>query len=31
VLFDGPAGTRTFILGHGSLALIDHGESPSPD
>jgi DNA helicase-2/ATP-dependent DNA helicase PcrA len=31
VLFDGPAGTRTFILGHGSLAPIAPGADLPPD
>jgi DNA helicase-2/ATP-dependent DNA helicase PcrA len=30
VIFDGPAGTRKFILGHGSLAPVGETPSPSP-
>jgi DNA helicase-2/ATP-dependent DNA helicase PcrA len=30
VIFDGPAGTRKFILGHGSLAPVAETPSPSP-
>jgi hypothetical protein len=30
VLFDGPAGTRKFILGHGALSPVAETPSPSP-